>query len=252
MTDIAVPQLTGAMCELAELQYGMITQRQAEEAGEPGLLDALVAAGVAERVTDTVVRLRAGARHPYPQVYATWLDLGTTPPKPHGIEKRGIASHSTALVLYGFTPRYSPVLEFTTHDSGWYESVDTSTETANPSIFGEGLCWYPTPRMPDWHLYDGLPVTTPAQTLWDLGDRLDTGQLHTLAVGFAERHLLTYKELKDDLTDLAAEHTAENAKVPERLEEARNCFDEDWRPWIAPIRSRDWIYSVSLDPEMPF
>jgi hypothetical protein len=247
----APPQLTAAMCELAELQYGMITQRQADDAGEPVLPQALVAAGIAEHITDTVVRLRAGARHPNPRIYAEWLDLRTAPPGPRGIEERGIASHSTALVLYDLAPNYSPVLEFTIHDDDWYEPrpVDPTVSSGTEHTVA---CWYATPRLPDWHLHDGLPVTTPAQTLWDLADRLDTPQLHALALAFAERHMITYKELKDDLTSLAAEHTAENTKAQARLKEARDNFDEDWQPWIEPIQPPEWIRSVAADPEMPF
>jgi len=253
MTDTATAQLTTAMCELAELQHGMITHDQADAAGEPELPAALVAAGLAEQITDTVVRLRAGARHPYPRIYAAWLDLRIATPNDRTLEERGIASHSTALVLYDLTPQYSPVLEFTIHDDDWWEApiADPDAEDIAEEASQETYL-HSTPRDVHWCVHNGMPVTMPAQTLWDLADRLDAAQLRQLAAAFVERHHLTWDQLYKDLEHLFKEHAQANEEAKADLEERRNCFDEDWQPWIVPLPSAGWIGDVALDPERPF
>lgn len=256
MTDTATALLTPAMCELAELQYGMITKDQAAAAGEAGLPAALIAAGLAEPVTNAVIRLRAGARHPYPHIYAAWLEIAPRDRnRDADLEITGIASRSTALMLSGLIPQYSPVHEFTVHDYDWDQKASDLPDEENEAAEADAepaLWFHRTPRVPEWTVADGIPVTMPAQTLFDLAPRLDTTQLNQLALGFVEKIGLDLVQLRKDLENLCAQNDRANAAAEAELEERRFSGEKNPRPWIVPPRTTDWAWSVARDPESPF
>jgi hypothetical protein len=247
MTDTAAPQLTSAMCDLADAQYGMITSVQAHLAGVPDLPAGLVQAGLAEEVAEGVIRLKAGAHHPHPTAYAAWLTLRA----PHGVadtsdldlQRTGIASHSTALVIYGLIAPYSPVWEFTAwgyddEDEEESAEIDHRVEPDEPRIYWRS-------QVPHWTLVDGIPTTTPAQTLLDLSGRLNTAQLRELAAGFVKQHHFDSAQLRKDLLALCVAHAESNGfELEERHRE---------RPWTIPApalgseNAFSWTNSVADD-----
>lgn len=208
MTDTAAPQLTPAMCELADAQYGMITLDQAEAAGVADLPAALVAASLAEKITNTVIRLRAGAHHPHPQLYAAWLSLDVlNTPTGREAALTGVASHSTALVLYGLTPNYSPLYEFTLlgpEDGDEHQEEEETPEEEEPIVDDVFLHW--ESQAPQWQIVSGIPTTTPAATIVDFCARLgDDDALIDLAHDFVEHHHIEAKQLHDDLIEVITE-----------------------------------------------
>lgn len=244
MTD-ATAQLTPAMCELAELQYGMITRAQAEAAGDPDLPAALVTAALAERITETVIRLRAGARHPYPDIYAAWLDLDTKTAPDRDHQYVGIASHSTALVLYGLTPPYSPVHEFTSWEAEADIDWSDSKTPEEPHVY-----W--SCRPPRWQTVAGIPTTTPTQTLFDLAPRLDPNQLNTLMHAFTDTMKLDPEQLRSDLIGLCADNNQQNAIALADCDE-RRLTDPAAIAYVVPERTREWAVQVTAYPtSQPF
>lgn len=197
MTDTAAAQLTPAMCTLADLQYGMLTHAQAAAgAGSEHFPASLVADGLAEQVRDTVIRLRAGGHHPQAEIYAAWLALEdlsrhiTSDPA-----RSGIASGSTALVLYGLTPQYSPIHEFTV----WRPDDDADAVLDDEDYPDDTHVWW-SATAPKWHLVADVPTTAPAETILDICGRLNPWELNDLARGFVERHHVDAQQLHRELT----------------------------------------------------
>ncbi|MEV3938725.1 hypothetical protein AB0K52_22470 [Glycomyces sp. NPDC049804] len=252
MTDTAAAQLTPALCEVAELQYGMITHVQAAAAGVEDLPAALVRSGLAETITDDVIRLKAGAHHPHPEVYAAWLTLpvaGGVTAAERDTQADGIASHSTALVLWGLTAPYGPVWEFSVWNR--YPMTDEERELGGNSTLVEPdeprIHW--RARLPTWTTVDGIPTTTPAQTLFDLANRLDTDQLQDLAARFVTEHHFNPVHLREDLLKRCLDQADADGEFSEEDQGDRTI--DRRRPWNVPgprgHNALEWTNRVAAD-----
>lgn len=194
-------QTLAALGDYADGQYGQITAEQAQAVGAD--LTELAATGFAEPVTTGVWRLRAGGHHSHPRLYAAWLRLAPTVPAwQREIPASGVVSHASALRLYRAGDEAGASAEFSCPPPIPPAPTAPSTVHLVPHLTNH-----------DWQTVDGLPVTTPARTLIDVADRLDTDELarvidtliatsHTTAAQL-RREIPT---LLDQLSTLGAEH----------------------------------------------
>ncbi|MEW2383657.1 hypothetical protein AB0873_16425 [Micromonospora sp. NPDC047707] len=177
------------LMEIADGQWGQVTAEQAGRVGVPeAALAELEALRVTEPVIDGVVRLRAGGRHPMPRLYAAWLRLAPeTPGWERSLPGSGVVSHRSAVRLYrlGDLPGDHP--QFT-----------VGVGVAAPGGRTHGADLAPG----SWQWVDGLPVTTPARTLFDLADAepLDITELQSLVRGFVLGGWATVEDLTAELS----------------------------------------------------
>jgi hypothetical protein len=87
---------------IAEDQWGLITRRQAEEAGvSPATLQRLPGNGVLERVAQGVYRLSGAPQPDHLALRAAWLQLAPEVPAWERVPEQGVVSHRSAATLYG-------------------------------------------------------------------------------------------------------------------------------------------------------
>lgn len=183
MTAVSI---VARLSDFAEGQWGQVTLDQAagasitvEDIGE------LVHARVLEPVVDRVVRIRGGARHPFPRLLAAWLLLDPAQPAwERTPPASGVVSHTSAVRLYRTGDLPGPEPEFT------FPSPPPR-HMAGPTIHVAPL------EQGDWRELHGLPVTRPARTLVDLagGGTLDVAEIGRLAGSLLRNGWATQEEL---------------------------------------------------------
>ncbi|MGW7356236.1 hypothetical protein ACWGI0_06065 [Streptomyces sp. NPDC054802] len=185
-------KILGRLSDLAEGQTGMVTDHQAAGVGaDSTVMGELVASRVIEQVLPVVCRLRGGARHPFPRLYANWLLLQPELPAWERLfPTSGVVSHGAALRLYGVGSLPGPAAEFTAsgdagplaidHDVTLHEAVLADDEVIERA---------------------GLPVTTPGRTLADVaeGAAADLEQLGRIATNFLRLGVASELELAQGL-----------------------------------------------------
>ena len=147
----------GRIADLAAEQWGLITRRQAEDAGISTRTIARLAAtgGILERVAQGVYRVKAA---PVPQnlgLRAAWLQLAPDVPAWKRTAAEGVVSHRSAAALYGVGDLPPDRYDFTLpkRRQTRRDDVRIHTRDLNDS---------------DWLELRGLPVTLPARTVSDL------------------------------------------------------------------------------------
>jgi hypothetical protein len=147
----------GLLSDIAEDQWGLITRRQAAQAGIPRTtMERLTADGsVLKRVAHGVYRL-AGAPEPdHLGLRAAWLQLA---PDVAGWERRpkdGVVSHRSAADMYGLGHLPEDHHQFTVN--GRRQSRREDVRIHRRALTDE-----------DWIVLRGLPVTRPARIASDL------------------------------------------------------------------------------------
>lgn len=160
-----------SMVDLAEVaagQWGMITTAQARAVGHtPQTLSRLTSRGALERLTHGVYRFAGVPPDPSDAMRSSWLTLDPA----HTASDRllsatpGVVSHRSAAVLQNLGDVSANYIEFT---------APRRRQTRRPDIRLHRA------RLPpeSWTIVNGLPVTTPVQTIKDLArDHLDGGHL---------------------------------------------------------------------------
>jgi len=175
----------GRLADLAEHQYGQVTLAQADRVDiDADRVDQLVAARLLEPVAEGVIRLRGGARHPRPRLYAAWLLLDPeVPARRRRGPDCGVVSRLSALALHGLPGAALPggPAEFV---------VPAAIAASHASVTVADL------DERDWQVLHGLPVTRPERALMDLAlDGTDFGRLGRYAddlvrVGVADEQVL--------------------------------------------------------------
>ncbi|MGA3538988.1 hypothetical protein ACK8GE_06790 [Micromonosporaceae bacterium DT194] len=196
------------LADVADGQFGYFTHAQSATVMSPGDLQQLSAAGLVEDVSGTVIRFRAGGRHPAPRLYAAWLDLDpTTPGWERVAPECGVVSHAAAAMLWGVGAGPGPEIEFTVPHRpagdvppGVLLHVGALTEHQR------------TER-------HGMPVTTPAQTLRDLAA---TGRLDGAELGRVAWALMSAGQVSEEalITGLAPDHPDPAATLRQWLDAA--------------------------------
>jgi hypothetical protein len=186
------------LCDLAEGQYGFVTVPQAARIDvPPDQLEALVADQVAEWVVGgAVLRLRAGGRHPFPRLYALWLECEPETSAWERATASIVASHASALRVHGMGALDGPSAEFTV-PAGSMDTPPVSDAAFHMGKLGRG----------DWQLCEGLPVTTPVHTFLDIvtSGRADLEQLGRIASTTLHKSLATEDELAAALESLTSQ-----------------------------------------------
>lgn len=103
------------LAELAEDQWGLVTRRQAEDAGIPqSTFDRLVADGsILERVAHGVYHLAGAPLPDHVALRAAWLQLAPDIPAWERTPEQGVVSHRSAPSLYGLGHLPADIHEFT-------------------------------------------------------------------------------------------------------------------------------------------
>jgi hypothetical protein len=97
------PTTLSSIADIAQDQWGLITRRQAENAGTaPATLDRLTADGrVLGRVTHGVYHLAGAPLPDHLELRAAWLQLAPGTLAWERVPAQGVVSHRSAAVLYG-------------------------------------------------------------------------------------------------------------------------------------------------------
>lgn len=143
--------------ELTQEQWGLVTRRQATDAGIGSTtLERMIArGGRLERVASGVYRLVAAPIPDHLDLRAAWLQLAPSIPAWERTADQGVVSHRSAAAMYGLGHLPADRHEFT---------VATRKQTRRPDVrihvqsLDDG----------EWIVLRGLPVTRPSRTASDL------------------------------------------------------------------------------------
>lgn len=143
------------LAQIAEDQWGLITRRQAQDAGvSPRTLARLTANGSVLRRVAHGVYLLSGAPTPdHLDLRAAWLQLAPEVPAWERTADQGIVTHRSAAAVYGIGHLPADKHEFT---------FPTRRQSRRSDVrLHQG-------EIGDWTLLRGLPVTLPPQIASDL------------------------------------------------------------------------------------
>jgi hypothetical protein len=185
-------EILGKLSDVAEGQAGQVTLPQATEVVgvSEEVVHQLVEHGVVEWVVPGVVRLRGGARHPFPRLYANWLLLEPTVPAwERAVPESGVVSHAAAVRIYGVGALPGPFAEFSAPAAS-VRAVPLDVEVHSATL-----------DTGEYRQMFNLPVTNPGRTMADLVacGRFDLQDLGRVAGGFIQRSIATSQELASAL-----------------------------------------------------
>ena len=144
------------LAPFAEDQWGLVTRRQAENAGlAPATIARLVHAGDLERVAHGVYHLSGAPQPSHADLRAAWLQLAPDVSAWERTPEDGVVSHRSAAALYGIGHLPADVHEFTLPARRQSRRSDVRLHI-RPL---EGVKWI---------TLDGLPTTRPSRIASDL------------------------------------------------------------------------------------
>ncbi len=144
------------LSQFAEDQWGLVTRRQAEDAGlSKATMTRLVGRGDLERIAHGVYRLRGAPTPDHVELRAAWLQLAPKMPAWERTAEDGVVSHRSAAELYGLGHLPADVHEFTVPSRRQTRRSDVRLHI-RPLHDGE------------WISLRGLPVTRPSRIASDL------------------------------------------------------------------------------------
>lgn len=181
--------------DIAEGQWGLLTLRQAKDAGVGWRSVARLAdAGLLERVAHGVYRIRGGAEPDHLGLRAAWLQIDPG----HAAWERlddpevAVVSYASAAALYGVGDLRADVHEFTLPQRRQTRRSDLRLHR------GE----VPAGQRP---LVDGLPTTRPARLIGDLlGDDIDPDSVAQITVEVLDRVLENPRLVAESLEPYAS------------------------------------------------
>ena len=145
------------LTDIAEDQWGLVTRRQARDAGIPvATLNRLVADGsILKRVAHGVFRLTGAPEPEHQDLRAAWLQLAPAVPAWERDPRDGVVSHRSAADMYGLGHLAEDRHEFTVAQR--HQSRRPDVRLHNRSLSDR-----------EWIVLRGLPVTRPARIASDL------------------------------------------------------------------------------------
>jgi len=144
------------LSQFAEDQWGLVTRRQAEDAGlSKATMTRLVQRGDLERIAHGVYRLRGAPTPDHVELRAAWLQLAPETPAWERTSDAGVVSHRSAAEMYGLGHLPADVHEFT---------VPSRRQTRRSDV---RLHIRPL-RDGEWISLRGLLVTRPSRIASDL------------------------------------------------------------------------------------
>ncbi len=156
---------------VAQDQWGLVTRRQAEDAGvSPATIQRLASEGVLERTAQGVYRLAAAPTPDHLELRSAWLQLAPGVPAWERTTAQGVVSHRSAAALYGLGDLPADRHEFT---------LPVRRQSRRPDV----RLHQREVADSEWISLHGLPVTRPARIAADLlADREDPGAVgHVIA-----------------------------------------------------------------------
>jgi len=146
------------LAEVAQDQWGLLTRQQAEATGvSRATLQRLASAHVLERIAHGVYHL-AGAPEPdHLQLRAAWLQLAPDVPAWKRRPNEGVVSHRSAAAQLGLGHLPADRHDFILPERRQTRRPDVRL---HQRVLGES----------EWIAHQGLPVTRPARTAFDLLD----------------------------------------------------------------------------------
>jgi len=170
------------LAELAEDQWGLLTRRQAEEAGvSPATLQRLSDGATLERVGHGVYRLAGAPLPDHAELRGAWLQLAPETPAWRRTAEQGVISHRSAAALFGIGHLPADVHEFI---------LPRRRQVRRPDVrIHKALL-----RDDEWINFRGLLVTKPARIASDLlSDGADPESVaQTIADALREWHERPY------------------------------------------------------------
>ena len=152
------PSTLRRLAPIAEDQWGLVTRRQAEQAGvSPATLQRLASTGVLDRVAHGVYRLAGAPPADHLDLRAAWLQLAPEVPGWDRSPEQGLVSHRSAAALYGLGHLPADRHDFTLPERRQSRRADVRLHE-RPIHHGE------------WTVVGGLPVTRPSRIAADLLD----------------------------------------------------------------------------------
>lgn len=183
------------LSENAEDQWGLITRRQAQEAGVGHTsLARLTADGRLERVAHGVYRVRGAGEPDYLGLRAAWLQLAPERPAWARLDDPddAVVSHASAASLHRVGDLRADVHEFTLPRRRQTRRRDVRLHRGKVSA---------TDRI----VFSGLPVTRPARTIADLlADHVEPGVVGRIAAEVLDGGLEDSAEVADRIAPHAA------------------------------------------------
>jgi len=151
------PSTVGKVAQIAQDQWGLVTRRQAEQAGISRATFARLVAdsSVIERVAPGVYRLVGGALPDHLALRAAWLQLDPAVPRWERRPNDGVVSHRSAATVYGLGHLPADVHEFTLPRR-------RQSRRSYVRLHQRKL------RDDEWATLRGLPVTRPSRIAADL------------------------------------------------------------------------------------
>jgi hypothetical protein len=144
------------LSSFAEDQWGLVTRRQAEDAGlSKATMTRLVGRGDLERIAHGVYRLRGAPTPDHVELRAAWLQLAPAMPAWERTADDGVVSHRSAAEMYGLGHLPADVHEFT---------VPGRRQTRRPDV----RLHVRQLREDEWISLRGLLVTRPSRIAADL------------------------------------------------------------------------------------
>jgi hypothetical protein len=181
------------LADVAAGQWGMITTAQARALGHtPQTLSRLASRGTLERLAHGVYRITGVPADPSDAVRSSWLTLDPTHTAAERLRSTtpDVVSHRSAAVLQHLGDVAADRVEFT---------APRRRQTRRPDIRLHRAQLRPE----SWTIIDGLPVTTPIQTIVDLArSHLDGGHL----AGVIRDALVTYHIDSDEVVAALRPH----------------------------------------------
>lgn len=153
-----MPNLTTArrLADIAQDQWGLLTRRQAQDAGLPQrTLQRLAANSTLDRIAHGVYRVSGAPVPDHLALRAAWLQLAPSVPAWARTPEQGVVSHRSAAALYGLGHLPADQHEFTL--AARRQTRRTDVRLHRGHIASEA-----------WINLSGLPVTPPSRIASDL------------------------------------------------------------------------------------
>jgi hypothetical protein len=153
---VAPRETLARLSSFAEDQWGLVTRRQAEDAGiSKATMTRLAGRGDLERIAHGVYRLRGAPTPDHVELRAAWIQLAPAVPAWERTADDGVVSHRSAAEMYGLGHLPADVHEFT---------VPKRRQTRRPDV----RLHVRQLREHEWISLRGLLVTRPARIASDL------------------------------------------------------------------------------------
>jgi hypothetical protein len=153
---VATWETLARLSHFAEDQWGLVTRRQAEDAGlSKATMTRLVQRGDLERIAHGVYRLRGAPTPDHVELRAAWLQLAPETPGWERTADDGVVSHRSAAEMYGLGHLPADVHEFTLPSRRQTRRTDVRLHVRRL-------------RDDEWISLRGLLVTRPSRIASDL------------------------------------------------------------------------------------